>query len=345
VPVAPGKHDQASPDDLRARGRVFIADQLVSVDGAPWLNDLELASARLSLDWRRGKRLRVVVELEAKGKAKIKDAFVRLDGPAHLRVQAGNFKMPPSAAERESSWTLPTAGRGILHDILDDGLALTGRAPGVELRWAPKLALGPELTVAAFQGRGPEGDPAPGLLADDGGGMTVAGRLELEVAHDVKVGLWGGSRSIALGTTERDRFWSSGVDLAAEWRFSAARVQLWVDLLAASSSKDPSPIDTPRPILLAGRVILGVPFFPGAGHDLFIEPYAMADLVDPSRDDQDDRVSELVLGVGTGKWQTWRLQVQVELQSAGIRTPLALDGNPDRPVDTRRVTVQLGAAF
>lgn len=342
----PAEKDKPSKERFELGGRVFLREQLRSIDDAPWTSEMSLASARVSVDYRHGKRLRVVVELEASGgSAKLRDGFLRLDAPHDLELTAGRFKMAPSQAENDSGFTLPVADRGLLSNVLDDGLGLAGRGVGVGVAWSPDLPLRPELSLGGFQGRGIEGDPDEALLADDSGGITWTGRLDLRPCDGILVGVWGSSRSEARSATERARYNAGGVDLSVDLRAGKVGLRGWLDLLASVSPRDPSPLSTAEPTLVAGRAILGARLGGKDRGKAYVELYGMGSWIDPSRDDEDDTVSEVVGGVSTGEWKRWRVQVQVERQAAGQRAPLRLDGGSERVTDERRVTVQLGAVF
>jgi hypothetical protein len=330
--------------DITVGGRVFVREQLASVDDAPWTSQLALASARLWADLRYQKWLRVVVEIELRnGEGRLRDAFLRLDAPHDLRVTAGQFKMAPSLAENASAWELPQVDRGLLSSILTDGLVLAGRAQGVSLAWRPDVFLSPQLELGAFQGQDVEGEPAQAPVDEQEGALTVAGRADLEPVKDLRVGVWGSSRSIAVSDTARARFWGAGLDVQGDFELGCFGLRFWLDVLAASSQRDPSPIDTPEPVLLGARGIVAGRLGGAHDGDAYAELFASGSFLDPSRDDEDDQVHELAVGVNGGAWDLWRVQVQLTLTGAGVRTPLSLDGGTERVEDALAVTFQVGA--
>ena len=79
--------------------------------------------------------------------------------------------------ENASGWDLPIVDRGVIAEIIEDGLGLSGRRDGVMVDWeapAGTFKLGLMLSQsAAVDGS----DPA--RLIEDGGGLMVTGRAEL----------------------------------------------------------------------------------------------------------------------------------------------------------------------
>ena len=91
------------------------------------------------------------VEVELAGKPKLKDAWLR-GRFRYLTAKAGQFKMPFSAIEMESIWTLPLADRGLLHTALVKELQVAGRRPGFALEVHGRGKVRPSLAVGGFQG-------------------------------------------------------------------------------------------------------------------------------------------------------------------------------------------------
>jgi hypothetical protein len=89
-----------------------------------------VSRAKLELDYRYSKWLRIVLEGGVDEGPELQDAYVRL-GKKKLGVRLGHFKPPVSAGELESSWDLPVARRGILHGVLIEHARFAGRRPGL----------------------------------------------------------------------------------------------------------------------------------------------------------------------------------------------------------------------
>lgn len=145
-----------------------------------WGRDLALDRARIEV---RGSMpgLLTVIEADVADPRPLKDAFVRLDGPATTRLTAGRFKAPFLERETASSWRLPLVTRGVVNDYLSDRNELGGRRIGAvgEVRpWAGAL----ELSAGVFQGTA-SGDEKPP--------QDYVARAALRVVRGVEVGAAG----------------------------------------------------------------------------------------------------------------------------------------------------------
>ena len=127
------------PDDPFTTGRVDSFDLAVPLArfGVHYRSPLKWLSAQVEVDVAEG------IELL--------DAWM-LARNENLSVRAGKFKMPFSAIEMESSFTLPMVRRGLVHDILVDELEVAGRRPGVAFGARSRGDFRPSLVLGAFQG-------------------------------------------------------------------------------------------------------------------------------------------------------------------------------------------------
>jgi hypothetical protein len=341
--------ERAEGAPIQVSGRVVVREELASADGANWTGLAALEDVRLEATYRHRKRLEIVVELAAKSDAEIRDAYVRLKVGPDLRLQAGHFKLPVSAAELTSKWKLPTADRGLLSDILDDGLGIAGRRTGATLTWSPDGALRPRLVLGGFGGRDAAGDDTPGLLADDQAGLTAVGRAEIAPLGGLTLGVHASSRlGTRSGETDRDRLWAAGLDGELAIGVAGGGLRLWADLIAGSSVLDTTPATTAAPLFVAARATVG--WHRAAGGvadvgDLYVEPFAMGSLIDVNLDNSDDLAWEAAAGVSAGHWRRWRAQLQIERRRVAADAPAALAGGLTAPADRDAVIVQLGAAF
>jgi hypothetical protein len=334
---------------IEVGGRIVVREELATADGGDWTGSAALEDVRLEATYRHKKRLEIVVELAAKSDAEIRDAYLKLKVGPDLRIEAGHFKLPVSAAELTSKWKLPTADRGLLSDILDDGLGVAGRRTGATLTWSPDGALRPRLVLGGFGGRDAAGDDSPGLLADDQAGLTAVGRAEITPLGGLTLGVHASSRlGTRSGATDRDRLWAAGLDGELATSAFGGGLRLWADLIAGSSVLDTTPATTAAPLFVAARATVG--WHRAAGGvadvgDLYVEPFAMGSLIDVNLDNGDDLAWEVAAGVSAGRWRRWRAQVQVERRRVADDAPAALAGGLTAPADRDAVIVQLGAAF
>jgi hypothetical protein len=142
------------PLEVEVHGQMFFG---VSADARQgWDRDVALDRARIEVRGRLPGML-TVIEADVSSKNPLKDAFVRLDGPATSRVTAGRFKAPFLERETESAWSLPLVNRGVVDDYVVDRNDLGGRrlgALGAMRPWAGAL----EVAGGIFQGTAAGGE-------------------------------------------------------------------------------------------------------------------------------------------------------------------------------------------
>lgn len=322
--------------------------------------DLSLPSARLGFDYQSPlKWLAASLEAELTDRSAIKDGFVRAR-KRFVTVKAGQFKMPISALTLESAFSLPMVDRGLLHDYVTDDLQVGGRRIGVSVEVHDRDAetgLRPTLTVGAFQGSARDQDGNLRDIEDETlEGQSYAARVELrpgnltfglsyqhrvgpEVVLVVPEGMT--PRLGAPGACVRPcttHYFTFGVDAALDMEFSRTGLRLWLDGLAGRSwmesarkRLDPErSLDASFPVFGSLRGVVAFRVGGMTRRDLYVEPFAMAGVLDPDLAYARDHVAEWMLGVNVGRWKLARVGLEGSLYRGAARLPAALGGDPDR---------------
>jgi hypothetical protein len=331
-------------------GRVFVRSTLarhyepvIDASGATHQSridsfDLSVPSARAGLvydapvPW-----LRANVELELTGKPRLTDAWLRARLP-YLTAKVGQFKLPFSAIEMESAWSLPTARRGLLHDALVDELEVAGRRPGVTLEAHGRGKIWPSLSLGAFQASVlVDDDPDQrdkDLLSNDSlYSQSFVARAELRI-HDVVAALGYESR---LGTPEllaTKHYATGGADVTLDTELRGVGLRIWAEGMLGSSwlenwYKPPDGRDT---LFWATRLVTAVRFGGRHQREFYVEPYGMLGLLDPDTEVLNDILAEEVLGVNVGLWKLARVGLELELEHVERNFPQTyyLGDDPDR---------------
>lgn len=321
-------------------GRVFVGGEARSADGGPWLGRLDLESARLAVGYRWKERLRLKVSIEAAGSVSLRDGFLELRArPFALR--AGRFKLPISAVERASAWTLPSIGRGAVAAVLEDGIALTGRRDGAQATWHP---FGPvRIALAVSQSIATTGDESARPLAD-GAGLTATARAELAATRGVRIGVAGSSREVN-DVGEIHRYWAAGVDLELDLADHGLPLRAWGDVLVGTSHLGAATDGDPSTGFAAAQAVVGWRFGGRKRGKVYAEPFARGGYLDPDRDAARDGVGDVAAGIAAGVWKRWRAQAQVSLVAVDAERPAGLAGAGADIDDETAISVQLGAAF
>lgn len=316
-------------EPLSIAGRVFTRFTAASIESSPWTGELALDSARVGINYVWKEKLRTKVSLEAANGPEVKDAFVELDAGRGVTVRGGHFKLPVSAIEQASAWTLPTIDRGVVADILADGMALTGRRDAAQVAWSCTCMT---VTAIVSQSMTTLGlDPARAVA--DGAGIAATLRVERAFAYGVKAAVFGSNREVVHNMTLVDRYWAGGAD--AEIDFEPLR--LWADALVAEG---------PFGTSVAAQLLGGWRFGGKKKNKTYVEPFVLGAMFNPSIEKKGDQVIETALGVAGGRWKRWRAQAQLAVVDADIvNQPADLGG--DLIAIPKAVTfgVQLGAAF
>ena len=362
-PDAPpsGEDDDGRFGSFEVKGRIFVlgewqrgdvtvfdASGATTVDSRDAL-DISVASIRPSLRWQAPQKwLSAVIEVEVTKKPDLRDGFIQAKNK-HLMLRAGQFKMPGSAIETASPWTLPFVRRGFLHTLLVDGLDSPWRRPGVMVRWRGSRLLRPELSAAVYQGlvvtsEGLERDKDL-IFAQSSSAQGLIGRAQIDPADGVQVGAYYDHRVGTPGILRTAHFWLAGADLVVERPFAGGGLRLWVDGMAGATwFEHPSkPDDGQDTTFLSARAIVAWRIGgtePEAG---YVEFYGTFGGLDPDTEVTADFAYEVAGGVNVGLWQRCRVSLQGEVYRTERNFPpgyfLGLD--PDHFA----LLAQLGVTF
>lgn len=344
VEHAPPEPAAAAPAEppFRFGGRVALRERvaLIRAPGATTdpTGEIEVSTARIDAEYRQGD-VRAVLEADLVEGDPLKDAFLEIEPSNAFEMRAGQFKAPLSAIESESSWTLPTIRRGFLHEVLVDGLMLAGRRPGAQLRWKGDGALEPRLLAGVWQG-GPPGSPRAGEDAD-WFGHNAAARGSIEPRKGLQLGAGAEWRTAepAPGVRPR-RFHAAAVDVVFERKRG---LRLWGEALGGSSWHDADPADGRDALFAGSRWIAGWRFDVGQ-RGMWLEPFALAGMLDPNLAVRRDALVETAAGLNVGRGSTWKVQVQLEAADAERNAPAGLAGTT-APVAMRAAMAQVGMRF
>jgi len=346
---------------VEAQGRVFVRGELerhyvavVDPVGATRVQkvnalDLSIPTARAGLLYQAPVRwLSANVELELTGKPELKDAWLK-GHFRYLTAKAGQFKMPFSTLEMESVWSLPTASRGLLHDVLVHELQVGGRRPGVALEVHSRGPIRPSLTLGTFQGSVlVDDDPDTrkvSLLAEQStASQSLVARAELQV-QDLVFGLDYESRMGTPALLSTKRYATGGADMTLDTDVGGLGVRIWLEGMVGASWLENwyKPPDGRDATFWAGRLVSAVRSGGQQRGDYYVEPYGMLGLFDPDAGVSQDIASEEVVGVNVGLWKLARVGLQAELEHVERNFPQTyyLGDDPDRLA----VVLQAGAQF
>ena len=341
------KADKADKKKLDFSARVFARSAFVKTGDDDAIAQTTLQSVRAGVDYRLHE-LRMQVEVEVVDKAKIKDAYIQLrviDAPK-LDIRAGNFKMPFSAIQGESIWTLPMADRGLVDNVLVKRLQVAGRAVGA----MASLDLGGphHLTfrLGGFQGLDDAGQPLD-AVADDGFGQDGVARVSVRPTKGVEVGIAGSVRSGALieVPVNVQHAYAAEVDVTADVPAGPGRVRAWLEGMIGTSWLVADNMETTHELtrFLEARVTAAYRFSGDGKGARYVEPYVLAAVVDPDGEVANDYVRELAGGITYGANDRWRIQLEAEAYRFGDAAPLGITALAVAPADSLALLVQLGA--
>lgn len=329
----PSKKKKKKKDRLEFRGRLIARAELGS-RRATLLDsslreyrtrleslDLSLPSARVGFRYQTPiAGVSTVASLELTGRPSLKDGYVQAKTEdARWGVRAGQFKLPGSPFETASRLSLPSSGRGFIHDLLTDRLEIGGRRPG--LAGFAKLPLrgtwALELTLGAFQGsylRDPVTRDRALLNLQALGSQTAVARVEAALDF-LRLGWTGnyrvGSNVVPQLGTEPEHFWSTGIDAFVDAWLGPGGLRVWADFnIGESWFVAPDRTSTGRPLYTAAR---GMVAFRGGGRErgqFYVEPFVMAGMLDPDAKVTRDWAMEALAGVGVGYWERGHLTLQ-----------------------------------
>lgn len=301
--------------------------------------DVSVPSARLEARYRSPTGLIAAqVELELTDGPELRDAWIRAR-TNHVLVQAGQFKVPFSAIEMESRLVLPTASRGLVHDILVDRLEVAGRRPGVTLTGREsKKKRGWSVTAGTFQGSV--------LVAQDGtdrdtelfseeslGTQSFVARAEYAF-RDLTLGAGWEQRVGTPAVGESERYFTAGLDVVLDTSYRGRGLRLWVEGLLGDSWLEHSrkPTDDQNAVFATARLIGAVRFGGAAKLAPYLEPYGAVSVFDPDTAVAFDFAAEEAIGVNVGLWRLARVGLEASIQHLERNFPRAYDlgANPNR---------------
>lgn len=340
APAAAPVEKKAKPP-LEITGRVYARESFGPVGvqpapDAPWAGRFSLESARVGAKYR-GEDFYLEIEAELEGRPELKDAYVKLDTGYGTALRAGQFKAPFSALALESSWSLPTVGRGRLDELLIDTLQIGGRRPGAQIEWSTKShALRPKVEAGIWQGTDQEGEPRADGTAEVMG-ETAGARASVRPGP-VEIGVSGAWRAAQpIFGKEWERFWAAGTDVVI---VTESRFRSWVEGGAGSSWADEDPADGKHAVFGYARAVAAWRLGGAEKGEVYLEPFAAGGAIDPGLEVQDDVVWESAFGVNAGRWKRWRAQLQYETSRASRNTPESLHG--PAPDVMKAVLLQVG---
>jgi hypothetical protein len=357
-PMPPdGDPEKASDDDgrlqwrdLSVRGRLlgrFFSDR----DGESE-SDFDLENARLELRWRPSRSFQAVVEGDAADSDRpLKDAFASYR-PGAFELRAGQFKPPVSPIELLSRMNLPASERGLMSDLLGYSFGITGRRPGVQVGWDPK-GRGFSFAAGVFRASSWRGDRIGDEAFDniDLGGdwdrLQATGRLA-----------YGGRRSeLGLSLNLRPaepipgegfrQLWTAGADLTLGSRRRGGP-RVWAEGYVGSSWQDANAFDGQDTTFVAGRALVAWRLAGDKRRALFLEPYAMASLLEPDTSVVDDLLWEASGGLHAGGFGRLRFVLEIRHRDVARNAPPSLGLLPfgeRAPRGSTRLVAQIGAAF
>ena len=352
--AAPPAPSVAKPDDLGfhwlrfdLRGRVLARGFSDAEDGTSE-SDFEAENARLELRWRPSRGLRAVVEADAADDDTLKDAYLALRSSS-FEARAGQFKPPVSPIEMSSRWDLPASERGLLSELLSYSYGITGRRPGVQGGWNPR-GRGASFAAGVFAGsslRGDRiGDEAFDNVAWDWGALKASARLA-HTSNGAELGMTFDLRPAEPVPGEGYRhFWTAGAD--ATWGGGRKGPRAWLEGYVGSSWQDGNAFDGQDTTFLAGRALGSWRFALDKRRALFLEPYAIAALVEPDTGVREDLLWEAGAGLQAGAFGHLRLVLEVQRRELSRNAPASLGLLPlgeTAPYSRTRLVAQLGAAF
>ena len=357
VPLIEGKHkDKKDKDDkdhkkadkkkkgeLEFGGRIFARSEIIKLAPAPDATlSNSIASARGKIDYT-WKELRAELQVEFAGKPKLKNVFAELrvlhwhDHAAYVR--AGQFKVPFSAIELTSLWSLPLADRGLIHTVEVNRLQIAGRAIGAMATLeVPNL----RLFAGAFQGTDDAGEPLV-ATAHDAFGQGAAVRLEWKPLKGFEVGASASTRAGMLLTPPPviRRAYAADVDAHVDLAAGPGRVRGWAELVLGTSwLVDPARTTT---MFRGARAIAAYRIGGAKQRKRYAEVYGQFGALDPDAQQGDDLVVDATGGITYGGWNLWRVQLEVSANKLGPNARGGIVELNTPPIDSFHVLAQLGA--
>jgi hypothetical protein len=328
----------AARAELERHERVVVDADDPSVTERVDSLDLVVPLARVGAHYRAPmKWLSAQIEIDAAEELELLDAWMMARNE-NFSARAGKFKVPFSAIEMESSFTLPMVRRGFVHDLLVEELEVAGRRPGIALGARSKDDFRPSLVLGAFQGsilkdETPD-DRDVELASEDAlAAQSLVARAEARV-WDVTLGV---NYEHRVGTNREDEpshYWTFGADAVLDTELENHGLRAWVEVMDGASFFEHrlKPNDSFDAIFVSVRAIAAFRFGGTRRETFYVEPYGMIATLDPDIDIASDVVVEEAFGVNVGLWKRVRVGLELEFQKAQTNFPerYFLDENGDR---------------
>ncbi len=295
--------------------------------------DMELAGARVGIEYEFGDWLETEVEVDFKNKAKLRDAYLRAKAK-QFALKIGHFKSSSSALLMESRWSSPAANRGFVGEILKDEFLQGGRQTGAQLEWQRSGPVEIRSSIGTFLPSGLDGEQGSQKTSTT---PTISGRVEARIKH-LRVGAFAAQRANAMDDSTTQHV-SGGGDVAVALSIGKHRARLWGEYVTGSIPI--STMDTPQTgVFVSLRVLAAIKFRVMKKPKLYVEPYARLAIVDPDRTRRGDSLQELSVGVNLAAFKQFRMAVQAAFHDTSPFTKEVVDAK------SRQVfTVFTGAAF
>jgi len=334
--------DAKAKNRLEMGGRVFVRNTVsrTDIEAIPddkWLSEYGVSSARIVADYRRGRRLKVMVEAElGDDEPELKDGYLRVRPVRELSIQAGRFKRPMSAISLESAWRLPAVERGILNRLEPWSaieLPFGGRGDGLTVAYELRnLEARPEVTLGLFEADMPDN----AIDVSEHFGLDPYARVQAEPLEGVDAGV-----SLALVTFQRvfddkeaiGHAPVAGVDVV----IGQGPVKAWIEGFFGESTVYDQDGRT-RGQMWAARTILSLRAKRLTPWLRRVAPYVKASIFDPNTGASGDRAVQYGAGVSSRFTKFLRFQLEVEQTSVDDVAILLQQ-------DVLAVYAQLGAAF
>ncbi|MBL0217651.1 MAG: hypothetical protein IPQ07_27720 [Myxococcales bacterium] len=342
-----GQKKKKKKKKLEFGGRLFVRGAVMKAAPATdWTGQGSVTSARAKADFR-SHGMHAELQVEFAGKARLKNAYIQLplvDGPARIDVRAGQFKMPFSAIERESLWSLPTADRGLLHDVLAKRLQVAGRSVGAMIIVELPGDVPTKLEAGVFQGFDDAGTPLASSSSDRFGQDLVL-RASVKPVHGFEIGAAGEARVgqlLEVPVVIR-RGYAAEVDATIEATVGPGLLRFWLEGMIGTSwlvGGMSTGHELTRFLETRGVVAYRIG---GENKHRYGELYAQAGALDPDRIISGDRLVEIAGGLTYGLNDVWRVQAEAEVWRVADAAPLGIAQFAVAPGNTTTILVQLGA--
>ncbi|WP_084610591.1 porin [Archangium violaceum] len=311
-------------------GRFSIREAVDAKGADAWAGKLSIPAARLEVTYSWKKTLRAVVEFDiADGLSGLKDAYAWLNISGGFAIRAGQFKVPLSLVELESTTRLPLVRRGLLRDVLNDGLGQTGRSLGAQLEWkCTGCTRALKLRAGVWQLGGDEK-----VAVQNGLGLTPGFRGTWEVLDSLELG------ASALGSSSSQ--WTAGFDVRHALPLGPTELRTWAEVLVGRTTQL---VGSDGPLLM-GRALTAWRIGGSKKGALYVEPFVMVSALDTHLQLQDDRLWELGGGLNFGQRNRWRFQAQVESRRAEASVPAAVQSLDNSLAERRAVMLQMEVSF